>query len=128
MLYLRTFTESKRFRYTIYAVISTLVITHAVSLAVFLADVTPLHCKWTIYPTDEEWYANCSYNYDSLPAVVFIAVMTIVLDIIILVLPCPAVWRLHMAKRQKIAILLLLVAGVVYEALPPTYVEPRTGS
>lgn len=120
MLYLRTFTESKRFRNSIFAVLAILGITHVVTLAVYLADVYPLHCHWSIYATDEEWYANCSDNYDSLPAIVCIAVVTIVLDIVILALPCPAVWRLHMAKRQKIAIQFLLVAGVMYETLPPS--------
>lgn len=43
-------------------------------------------------------------------SIVFIAIMTIILDIIIRALPCPAIWRLHMAKRQKIALLLFLVA------------------
>lgn len=120
MLYLRTFTESKRFRYTVYAILATLVITHVASLPVFLASVTPFYCQWTIYHTDEEYYSNCSENYNFLSWAVFIAVLTIVLDVIILALPCPAVWRLHMAKRQKIALLLVLVAGVVYGALPPS--------
>lgn len=119
MLYLRTFTESKRFRYSIFVVLAILIISHVVTLAVYLGSNSPFHCHWSEYPTDEEWDANCKGNYDSLPSVVFIAVMTIVLDIVILVLPCPAVWRLHMAKRQKIAIILLLVAGVMYETPPP---------
>lgn len=118
MLYLRTFTESKRFRYIIYAVLFALVSTHLIILIVSLVDITPTRCHWAIYPTDEEWYSNCSENFDLLPAVIFIPVSTILLDIVILVLPCPAVWKLHMAKRQKIAILLLLVAGVMYEAVP----------
>lgn len=121
MLYLRTFTESKRFRYIVYAVLSAVVITHLVTLTIYLAATSPFHCFWTIYPTEEEWYSNCSDKYDSLPSTVFIAVATIVLDIVILALPCPAVWRLHVAKRQKIAILFLLVAGIVYEVFPLTF-------
>lgn len=123
MLYLRTFTESKRFRYIVYVVLSILLITHGATIPVFLANIIPFHCQWSIYPTDDEWNSKCgdSEKYDVLPWVVFIAVLTIVLDIVILALPCPAVWRLHMAKRQRIAILLVLVAGVAYEALPSPF-------
>ena len=117
MLYLRTFTESKRFLYIVYAVLFALVSTHLIIFTLSLADVTPTRCHWAMNPTDEDWYSNCSENYTLLPAVIFIPVSTILLDIVILVLPCPALWKLHMAKRQKIAILLLLVAGVMYEAV-----------
>lgn len=116
MLYLRTFTESKRFRYTIYVILATLIITHVATFPIYFSDITPFHCHWSIYPTDEEWFSRCSENYNILPWMVFLAVLTIVLDIVILALPCPAVWRLHMARRQKIAILLLLTAGVLYGA------------
>lgn len=134
MLYLRIFTESKRFRYTIYVVLATLVTTHMATFPVYYSDLTPFHCHWTIYPTEDERYSRCSEKYDALPWIVFIVVLTIVLDIVILTLPCPAVWRLHMARRQKIAILLLLTAGVLYEEPPSpltflviyTY-KPETG-
>lgn len=113
MLYLRTFTESKRFRYAVYATLTILVLSHLALIPVYYAEVFPLFCHWTYYPTDEEWYENCHQNYDVLPFIVFLASLTILLDLIILLLPCPAVWRLHLAKRQKVAIISILVAGIV---------------
>lgn len=122
MLYLRTFTESKRFRYAVYATLSVLILSHIITIPLYWTGVTPLHCNWTYYPTDEEWYANCKENHDILPIIVFLAALTILLDLVILVLPCPAVWRLHLAKRQKLAIIGILVAGVM--CVPPPQSRP----
>ena len=116
LLYLRTFTESRLFRYTVYATLFLLVGSHVPLLVIFIVAVTPVYCAWTFFETDEENIRTCHKNLDDeifLRLILFIAVLTVVLDIIVLSLPCRAVWRLHLPQRQRLAILITLISGVV---------------
>lgn len=115
-LYIRAFTESRIFRWTVQALMSMIIISHVGFIIMFRYRYTRLECHWLEVETDEEWEAACPEHYDnntSTIIVVFIAVLTVVLDLIILVLPCSPVWRLHLPRRQKLAILITLISGVV---------------
>lgn len=115
-LYLRTFTESRRFRYTVIATLVILVASHVPLLAVYVFWITPVSCSWIQTETQEEYFTICHVNVEFnlfLRLVLTLAVLTVVLDIVVLSLPCRAVWRLHLPKRQKVVILVTLVSGVV---------------
>ena len=115
-LYLRTFREGRIFAITIYAVLFVLVTSHIAFIFAFLFFNLPVSCAWVQYETDEDWDAHCRQTYDVnilTGLTIFILVLTVVLDLIILALPCRSVWRLHLPKRQKLAILFTLLSGVV---------------
>lgn len=55
----------------------------------------------------------CHERFSDLENWVFIAGFTVLLDIVVIVLPIRAIWKLQMAKRQKIAISMLMGAGAM---------------
>lgn len=115
-LYLRTFREGRIFAITVYAVLFVLVTSHIGFIFAYLFAYLPVRCSWAQYETDEEWEAHCRRGYDLkilTGLTIFISALTVVLDLVILALPCRAVWRLHLPKRQKLAILFTLLSGVV---------------
>lgn len=121
LLYLRTFTESQRFRYCAYAVMFVLVSVHTVTFPIYWSALSPVSCQWRVFTNDDDFDANCKQhlspdrdNY----WFSFLAAITIVLDLVILIMPCPPVWRLHMAKRQKMVVIGILVSGIVYGYYP----------
>lgn len=114
LLYLRTFSQNRTLRLTVYVVLFFLVTTHALTFPLYFSSTTPLDCQWRPFETDEDYYAHCTEHFDQRTYLVFIAAFTIVLDVVILSIPCPTILRLNMAKRQRIAILVILLAGVVY--------------
>ena len=115
-LYRRTFTNGRLFRYTVDAVSFVLVTSHVAFLGAFLFAFLPPSCAWKSFETEEEYLASCS---EPIPEVTFyrliiwITALTVVLDVIIISLPCRPVWRLHLPKRQKLIILITLMAGVL---------------
>lgn len=121
LLYLRTFTESRRFRIIAYVVMCLLVTVHIITFPIYWFALSPVSCQWRVFTTDEDFDANCTRHMA--PGrdnhwFTFLAAITIVLDLVILIMPCPAVWRLHMAKRQKIVVIGILVSGIVYGNSP----------
>lgn len=114
LLYLRTFSHNRTLRLTVYVILFFLVTTHAITFPLYFSSVTPLDCQWRQFETDEDYYAHCTDHFDQGAYIVFIAAFTILLDILIPSIPCPSILRLNMAKRQKIAILVILLAAVVY--------------
>lgn len=46
-----------------------------------------------------------------------LAALTILFDLVVLITPCPMVWRLQMSKWQRIVILGMLLVGAVYESV-----------
>lgn len=98
-----------------------LTLTHLGVFPLWFLQLRPVACQWKQFETDEEEEAyGCVDFFDLKPYLICIAALTIVLDFLILALPCPAIWRLHLPKRQKIGILVIISAGMVYETLPTT--------
>ena len=115
-LYLRVFTEGHIFGYTIYALLLVIVASHISFIFTFLFSTTPVRCSWVVFETEEEFLNTCHDHVDGQVVLIlflFISSLTVVLDIIILSLPCRAVWRLHLPERQKLAILITLISGSV---------------
>lgn len=116
LLYLRTFAIDRKFRWTVWIVLSITVASHFVCWMIIWTEVTPLNCQWTLYPTNELVKAHCAQHFDSKHSgefVVFVAALNVVLDIIVLAIPCPHVWRLQLPKKQKIMIILVLLTGAL---------------
>lgn len=115
-LYIRTFTEGRLFRRTVQALMGVIIISHVATICVVRFDTNRLECHWKYYETDEEFLEKCPSNFDYhviYAVVTWISALTVVLDVIIMALPCRAVWRLHLPRRQKLAILITLISGVV---------------
>lgn len=96
--------------------------THAVTVPVYCYGSHPLSCEWQVFVSDEEYESHCiqRVNEDFFNAwLVFLNAFTIVLDIVIIIIPCRPVWKLNMPKRQKIVVLGIFVSGIMYEPLPP---------
>lgn len=116
LLYLRTFTEGRVFRNVVYTLLFTIVVSHVSFAFCYIFFCLPVNCAWTTYETEEEDEKYCTENINGdviVRLIVFISVLTVLLDLIILVLPCRAVWRLHLPFRQKLVILITLISGVV---------------
>lgn len=115
-LYLRTFTESRIFRHAVQAVMAVIISSHVAIIFILRYTVTRMDCHWRGWVSDEIWDKECHINisYNPLASVLtWISALTVVLDVIIMILPCRAVWRLHLPQRQKLAILITLLSGVV---------------
>lgn len=116
LMYLRTFTESRRFRWIVYGLLTILIFTHLGIFPLWFVQYLPVDCEWINFETDEQSDAHgCTDHLDMKPFIVCIAALGIIFDFIILGLPCPAIMRLHLPKRQKIGILVIISAGLVYE-------------
>lgn len=116
LLYLRTFKVcGRRFRITLNCVLILIVISHAVSIILDWLSVTPLKCQWMFYDAPEEVEeAICHVRFDQFPYFVFLGALTIALDILIIFLPLREVLQLRMVKRQKIALVMVFLAGIMY--------------
>ena len=114
ILYLRTFTEKGFFRITLWTVLVAIALSHLQVIVVYWVKLDPFDCQWK-YNTlpGELWAALCHARIDDLQNWVFVSIFTVILDVIVLVLPIRAVWKLHMAKQQKIAVSLLIGAGAM---------------
>lgn len=118
-MYLRAFnTVNKTFKYTIWVLIFLISGAHLVAFLGWIFSIIPPSCHWNYWPTDAEFAVHCWHpKLDDIlvPYSLFLNVFTVSLDLIILYLPIRPVWRLQLAKRQKISILLILFAGGMYE-------------
>ena len=122
LMYLRTFTGSRSFRYTVWVLLFLIITSHVVGFLIYAASESPISCFWIEYQTDEEWDSHCRENWSSdvnLGYLTFLNAFTIALDLVILYLPCRPVWQLHLPKRQRIAIMMIILAGIVYEVFYP---------
>ena len=122
LMYLRVFTASKTFKYTCWVLIFLISGAHIVAFLGWNFSTIPVWCHWTYYPTDEEYAARCHHpalNDVLVPYTLFLNIFTVVVDLLILYLPCRPVWRLQLPKRQRISILVILFTGVMYELTHP---------
>lgn len=120
-MYLRAFTGNKRSKHTIWVLMFLIIGAHLVAFFGWTFSTFPDKCHWTFYPTDEEFAARCHHPPIALKLPdynIFLLIFTVIMDLIILYLPCRPVWRLQLAKRQRISILAILFAGVMYELSP----------
>lgn len=114
--YLRTFTESRLFRHIVLTILFVLVASHIAFLIALIFVSSPPSCEWKQFQTDQEYLASCSETYPVgifFKLLIWITVLTVVLDLIILILPCRAVLRLHLPRSQKLVILITLTAGIM---------------
>ena len=124
-LYIRTFTESRVFRRIVQALMVVIVVSHVVMILLLRFDRPRIECHWKMME-DEEYERLCPRKIDVnvlYIMITWISTLTVVLDVIIMALPCPAVWRLHLPRPQKLAILITLISGVMWVAAvmpPPT--------
>lgn len=120
--YPRVFTtRNAPFKYTVWVLICLITGAHMVAFLGWNFSTLPVPCHWTFYPTDEEWGARCHRSAMGsilVPYSLFLNVFTVAMDLVILYLPYRPVWRLNIAKRQRISILMIFFAGFMYE--PPT--------
>lgn len=117
LMYLRTFTAPGKFRKTLWVVLGIIIVTSLVVIPLYWNTIAPLECEWKYITLDFDlWTQFCNSRYSDTPYWLFMAALSIVLDIIVIVLPCHAVWKLHMVRRQKIAVIVMIAAGGVYEA------------
>lgn len=120
LLYLRTFAIDRKFRWTVWILLFITVVSHFVCWVLYWAEYTPLNCNWVQHPTKDLFRANCTRNYEGKYNeiyLVFIAALNVVLDGVVLAIPCPHVWRLHISKKEKIMVMIVLLTGVMYENL-----------
>lgn len=116
--YLRTFPSNQTLCRSVYAIMFIIVSTHFISLVLFWTSFTPFNCYWRVFPSDDAWNSNCkehSVSEMSQNWYLFMNAFTVALDLVILILPCRPIWRLNMARRQKLVVLGIFAAGIVYE-------------
>lgn len=119
LLYLRTFAIDRKFRWTVWIVLFITVSSHFVCWVLLWAQTSPIRCNWIQYPTKDLSTARCTENFDgeyNKIYLVLIAALNVILDIIVLAIPCPHVWRLQVPKKEKIMINVILLTGVMYKS------------
>lgn len=115
LLYLRVFSITRMLRFAIYVALFMVVTSHIVAFFITTMDVQPIDCHWKAFQTDADYFAHCKEPWDDAISYVFIGAFTVVLDLVILAIPCPAVWKLNMPKRQKIGVILIFSTGLLCE-------------
>lgn len=122
LMYLRAFNWGKPIKYSIYLLIFLIFGAHTTIMLAYTFSNLPTTCHWTFYPTSAEYYTHCHHSKIAFllnPYSLFINVFTVFVDIVIIYLPCRPVWQLQLPKRQRISILMILFAGVMYELAHP---------
>ncbi|KAL2856463.1 hypothetical protein BJY01DRAFT_263517 [Aspergillus pseudoustus] len=107
LLYLRLF-PSKKLRTTVFIALA---ITIAWGLATFLAQLfscSPINYFWTKW--DGEHEGHCTSHNALLLAH---AIMNIVLDVVVIGIPMPILFRLHMSLEKRIGMCVMFAVGIV---------------
>lgn len=73
----------------------------------YLVQCVPPKELWEAQQVKRQHCIGISVNY-------YYAVSTIILDVVILAMPWPMVWRLQVAIKQKIAVLGIFMLGAMY--------------
>ena len=109
LLYLRLFAIDRTFRFLTYLTI------FFVFGYLFANLCTQIFGCW---PRVKYWDPSVTgYCIDYTKAGLAYGAMNIISDLFILVLPLPLLWRLKLAKRDKVGITFVFSSGVVYTAL-----------
>lgn len=104
-LYLRIFT-TKPYRMTCYVIAGIVVANGIAGVITSLASCHPFAARWDLTRTD----ANC---IDTLQYWRWINLANIVTDIMMLGLPLPVVWSLHVSRTQKFGLTLVFLTGSI---------------
>jgi hypothetical protein len=105
LLYYRIF-ETRIFRFSVY-VMSALNLGWIISfLFVFIFRCTPIEQVWKQQQGQRKHCIGIESNYAY-------AVSSVVLDVLVLSMPLPMIWRLHMQLRQKIAVTGIFMLGAM---------------
>lgn len=114
LLYLRIFSRNRTLRYIAYSVLFLLVVAHLGTIIGTVADIRPGPCHWLYLLSEEDYDKTCTVYWDDDPFYIAMSVITIVFDFVILILPCPDVWRLNMPKRQRLGVMIIILTGLMY--------------
>ena len=102
-LYLRIFTQ-KVYRYIAYAVAVVMVLNWLIGCLMGLLMCKPIAFTWNkTIPGGHCGDIMGAYAWASLP--------NLVTDVIMLVLPLPAIWKLHTGQSQKVGLTLTFIVG-----------------
>ena len=120
LLYLRTFTEKGLFfRITLCSILYMIAISHLIVVSLYWFKIWPFHCKWRYVTLPPDlFFSVCNLRYSDLKSWVFVSIFTVIMDLFVIILPIRAVWKLHMARRQKMAVTGLIAVGGVYDNDP----------
>ncbi|KAK8860023.1 integral membrane protein [Apiospora arundinis] len=103
--YLRIFT-TKAFRVSAYVLIVIVSLTAASGVITSLASCRPFSARWD----PALFVSNC---IDAPRFWAGLSVPNVATDVVMLLLPLPVVWRLHMDKRQKVALSAVFLLGSI---------------
>lgn len=82
--------------FLIYLALGAIVLAHVATVVVNIADTRRIPCRW-IWATGMHGKQSCELRDDGI-AYLIVDTLTIVLDFVILFLPCPMAWRLNMPR------------------------------
>lgn len=116
LLYLRTFLSTRRkLRWLVFVLIAVVLLSHFLVILLDFVSYPHLYCYWKEFGDDEEALdKECPSLFDDTIFYLTVNTFNIVLDIMILIIPCRVVWRLQVPRKQKIILFGILFAGVVY--------------
>ncbi|KAI9651554.1 MAG: hypothetical protein M1831_000770, partial [Alyxoria varia] len=103
-MYLRLFI-TRTFRFAAYSLIAIFVIWTLIILFVGVFECVPLEALWNPQVQGKCMDVNKFYRYGSLPSAP--------LDVILLVLPIPAIWKLHASTRVRVGLTLTFLTGSI---------------
>jgi hypothetical protein len=101
----------KTFRITGYIVLALCVAWSIMTILIAFLLCRPLGYNWNLLPTA----GHCG---NQLHAYAAVGITDIITDAMILVLPMPMIYGLHLPKANKIALAGLMCLGILYETLP----------
>jgi len=101
--YLRIFT-TKPYRMTVYVVAGILVANGIAGVITSLSSCQPFAARWDLTILG-------SHCIDTLQYWRYISLANILTDVVMLGLPLPVVWRLHVSKAQKYGLTIVFLTG-----------------
>lgn len=107
LLYYRIFDISRIFRYAVFFMMGLNIGWIITFVFVFVFRCTPIKQVWESQQGERKHCIGIQSNYAY-------AVSSVVLDIMVLSMPWPMIWKLHMAFRQKIAVTAIFMLGAMY--------------
>lgn len=105
-LYLRVFTQ-RRLRYAVYAIAIIMILNWLAGCFMGILMCKPIRYNW-----DKTIPGHCG---DLMGAYPWASFPNLITDIMMLILPLPLVWKLHIGLSQKIGLSLTLVSSSMYD-------------
>ena len=109
LMYIRLFGSNKYFRYATWAVMCFVTGYLSSNLLTLIFGCTPVTKYWK-----PEQPGHCiiliqaDYAYGS---------MNVVTDVLVFLLPLPMLWQLQLSRKEKIGLILVFMAGIVYATI-----------